>query len=149
MVDILRELRIPVLLAVGTCTAAPFAGATEPIRLFERATNEHVVDLGAHGDSPGDLLAFANPLYETANSNTLGKSNGSCVGTVVGGFWQCARPLSIAAGQVQVAGEYPDVGVADFAITGGTGRYAGARGRLRVHARHAGHTTYDFTVSLL
>ena len=108
-----------------------------------------MLDLGAHGDSLGDLLVFANPLYDAANAKALGTSNGSCVRTVVGKRWQCAWTMTLATGQLQIGGEYPDEGDADFAITGGTGRYAGARGTLHVHARDAGHTSYDFIVSLL
>ncbi len=149
MVNFRRGLRAPILLAVAACIAAPIARAAQPIRLVERATNEHVIDLGAQGDSLGDALVFANPLYDASNSKSLGTSNGSCARTVVGQRWQCAWTMTLAAGQLQVAGEYPDDGDADFAITGGTGKYAGARGTLRVHARDAGHTSYDFTVSLL
>jgi hypothetical protein len=149
MVDVWRGLRAPILVAAAACVATPPALAAESIRLVERATNEHVIDLGAHGDSLGDLLVFANPLHDATNGKALGTSNGSCVRTVVGQRWQCAWTMTLAGGQLQVGGECPDEGDADFAITGGTGRYAGARGTLRVHARDAGHASYDFTVSLL
>ena len=56
--------------------------------------------------------------------------------------------MRLGADELVVAGEYPDEGDADFAITGGTGHRAGARGTLHVHARDAKHTSYDFIVTL-
>ena len=134
------------ILVAGRASLAAHAGET--LHLVERATGEQVVDLGAKGDSPGDLLVFSNPLYDAANAKATGSSNGYCVRTVVGKTWQCSWTMQVEGGQLAVAGTDPDHGDADFAIVGGTGRYAGARGSLKVHARDAGNTAYDFTVSL-
>ena len=36
-----------------------------------------------------------------------------------------------------------------LAITGGTGKYVGAKGRMRLHARDAKGRAYDFTYSFV
>ncbi len=128
---------------------APMAVGGEVLHLIERATNEHVVDVGAKGDSLGDMLVFANPLYDAANTKSAGSSNGSCVRVEIGKSWHCSWMLAVAGGQIAVLGAYPDQGDAEFALAGGTGRYVGARGTLKIHARDAAHLSYDFTVSLL
>jgi hypothetical protein len=67
---------------------------------------------------------------------------------MVGRTWHCNWMIHLAHGQLAVTGTYPDEGDCEFAVVGGTGRYAGARGVVKVHARDAGHTSYDFTVTL-
>jgi hypothetical protein len=142
----LRIAALAVLASGGL--VAPAAGATEVLKVVERATNEHVVDVGARGDSLGDLLVFANPVYDAANVKAIGSSDGYCVRTVVGKRWQCTWTMRLGDDALLVAGEYPDDSDADLAITGGTGHRAGARGTLHVHARDAAHTSYDFVVTL-
>lgn len=127
---------------------ATASGAAERIVLVERASNEQVVAVTRAEDAIGHLLVFSNALYDAANRAAAGMSRGYCVRVEVGRWWQCQWTLELAAGALQVAGAYPDSGDADFAIVGGTGRYAGARGVLRVHARDAAHSAYDFAIEL-
>ena len=57
-------------LALAACLAAMIAlpaGAAEVIKLVEHPVNETTVDIGAKGDSVGDLLTFANPIFDAAN----------------------------------------------------------------------------------
>jgi hypothetical protein len=42
-----------------------------------------------------------------------------------------------------------DAGDSSFAVTGGTGKYAGAKGTMKLHPRDAKSTSYDFTYDLL
>jgi len=42
-----------------------------------------------------------------------------------------------------------DAGDSLFAVTGGTGKYAGAKGSMLLHARDAQSSSYDFTYDLL
>ena len=37
--------------------------------VVERALTDAVIDLGATGDSIGDMLAFGNPVFNAANTN--------------------------------------------------------------------------------
>ena len=58
--------------------------AAPQITVVERAVSDTDVDVGPTGDSRGDLLAFANPVYNRTNSNKVGRDQGSCIRTVVG-----------------------------------------------------------------
>lgn len=137
------------LIAASVLAATPLAaGAAETLHLVERASNEHVIDTPPAGDSLGDQLVFVNPMFDAANQKEVGTGNGSCVRTMVGKTWYCNWMIHLAHGQLAVTGTYPDEGDAEFAVVGGTGRYSGARGVLKVHARDAEHTSYDFTVML-
>ena len=47
-----------------------------------------------------------------------------------------------------VSGPFLDAGDSTLAVTGGTGKYRGASGQMRLHARDASGSSYDFTFSL-
>jgi allene oxide cyclase len=110
---------------------------------------ETTVDLGPKGDSIGDLLVFANKIYDAANKAQLGSDQGYCVRTVVGKSWECFWTLTLKAGQITVEGPFLDAGDSLLVVTGGTGKYAGAKGSLKLHPRDATPTGYDFTYDLL
>jgi allene oxide cyclase len=138
--------------AVGACAllwAAQPVFAAERLQLVERAMTDTTVDLGAKGDSVGDLLTFANPVYDAANKTQLGSDQGYCVRVAVGKSWECFWTLILAGGQITVEGPFYDNGDSVMAITGGTGRYAGAKGDMKLHARDAKATSYDLTYELL
>jgi hypothetical protein len=118
------------------------------LKLVERATSDAVTDLGAKDDSAGDLLTFANDVYDVANANKVGADNGWCIRTVPGKAWECFWTLSLADGQITVEGPFLDAGDSVLAITGGTGKYAGARGDMNLHARNDKGTEYDFVYNL-
>ena len=123
--------------------------AAEQIKVVERPVGETTVDLGAKGDSIGDLLVFANAVFDAANKAQLGTDQGYCVRTVVGKSWECNWTLTLHAGQITVEGPFMDEGDSLFAVTGGTGKYAGARGSMKLHPRDAKSSSYDFTYDLL
>jgi Allene oxide cyclase len=139
--------------AAGLCTvlcaAAHPAAAAEHLVLVERALTDTTLDLGAKGDSVGDLLTFANPVYDATNKTKLGSDQGYCVRVVVGKSWECFWTLILATGEITVEGPFYDSGDSTLAVTGGTGKYAGAKGALKLHARDAKATSYDFTYDLL
>ncbi len=124
-----------------------FAG--EQIKVVERPVGETTVDLGAKGDSIGDLLVFANGIFDSANKTKIGSDQGYCVRTIVGKSWECFWTLTLKAGQITVEGPFMDEGDSSFAVTGGTGKYAGAKGSMKLHPRDAKSTSYDFTYDLL
>lgn len=138
------------LLAGALVLQAPLvAAAAERIQVVERALTDTTVDLGAKGDSLGDLLTFANPIYDAANKTKLGSDQGYCVRVVVGKSWECFWTLLLADGEITVEGPFYDTGDSVMAITGGTGKYAGAKGDMKLHARDAKSTSYDFLYELL
>jgi hypothetical protein len=138
------------LLAGALVLQAPLmAAAAERIQVVERALTDTTVDLGAKGDSVGDLLTFANPVYDAANKTKLGSDQGYCVRVVVGKSWECFWTLLLADGEITVEGPFYDTGDSVMVITGGTGKYAGAKGDMKLHSRDAKSTSYDFLYEIL
>jgi allene oxide cyclase len=129
--------------------SAGTALAAQSLTVVERAVSDQTIDLGAKGDSPGDLLVFANPIYDAQNARQLGTDQGYCVRVVVSKSWECFWTLTLKEGQITVEGPFLDQGDSLLAVTGGTGKYAGARGSLHLHSRDAKSTAYDFTYELL
>lgn len=125
------------------------AVAAEKIQVVERALTDTTIDLGAKGDSVGDLLTFANPIYDAANKTKLGSDQGYCVRVVVGKSWECFWTLLLADGEITVEGPFYDTGDSVMVVTGGTGKYAGAKGAMKLHSRDAKSTSYDFVYDLL
>jgi hypothetical protein len=61
----------------------------------------------------------------------------------VGKSYECTWTNFLKGGQVVVQGPFFDAADSTLAITGGTGRYARARGSMKLHARPDGKS-YDF-----
>jgi allene oxide cyclase len=137
------------MLALGAALLTLPAFAKEQIVVVERPVGETTVDLGAKGDSVGDLLVFANKVYDAGNKAQVGTDQGYCVRTIVGKSWECFWTLTLAAGQITVEGPFLDTGDSLMVVTGGTGKYAGAKGSMKLHPRDATPTGYDFTYDLL
>ena len=132
----------------ATLLALPaFAG--EHIKVVERPVGETTVDLRPKGDSVGDLLVFANGVFDAANKIQVGTDQGYCVRVVVAKSWECNWTLILKSGQITVEGPFLDEGDSLFAVTGGSGKYAGARGSMKLHPRDAKSTSYDFAYDLL
>ncbi len=134
--------------AVALLFAAARASAGDAMHFVEHADTDAVTDTGAKGDSAGDLLTFANPVFDKANKAKVGSDQGFCVRTVVGKAWECWWTLQLKEGQITVEGPFLDAGDSVLAVTGGTGKYAGARGQMKLHARNEKGTEYDFVYEL-
>ena len=133
--------------ALALLTAAT-AQAAAHIAVVEHASNETTVDLGAKGDSVGDMLTFANPVFDSANKTQVGTDQGYCVRIVVGKSWECIWTLILKDGQITVEGPFMDAGDSLFAVTGGTGKYNGAGGQMKLHPREGKDPAFDFTYDL-
>ncbi len=147
-----RGIRVPSLLAVTGLVVAvsvvPATAETMHLALVERATTDASVDLGAEGDSAGDILTFANEIYDEANENKVGSDNGWCVRTLAGKAWECTWTLTLDDGQITTEGPFLDAGDSVLAVTGGTGAYTGATGEMKLHARDDKGSAYDFIYDL-
>jgi hypothetical protein len=142
--------RLASLAAAAVATLAmTSAFAAEQIKVVERPVGETTVDLTAKGDSVGDMLVFANGIFDAANKTQIGTDQGYCVRTIVGKSWECFWTLTLKAGQITVEGPFLDEGDSLLVVTGGTGKYAGAKGSLKLHPRDPTPTGYDFTYDLL
>ena len=147
-------VRAPAVLAaaclgVGLLAGVALAAEMEKLTVVERATTDVVTDTGAEGDSVGDILTFANEVFDEADAKRIGTDNGWCVRTAVGKAWECFWTLTLDQGQITVAGPFYDAGDSMLAVTGGTGAYAGVRGEMKLHARNAEGSAYDFAYSLM
>jgi hypothetical protein len=142
---------------VAACAAAIFAagcggGSSETtLKVVEHAETDTIRHIGPakEEDSVGDVLAFANPVFDSADKKQVGTDNGSCVRTAVGKAWECIWTLTVSEGQLTVEGPFFDAGKdSQLAITGGTGTYNEARGEMTLHARNPEETEYDFTYEI-
>jgi allene oxide cyclase len=113
------------------------------VTVIEHATTDATTDTGAAGDSAGDLLTFANEVFDAADARKVGTDQGYCVRVVAGASYECNWTTFLPAGQITVEGPFFDAKDSVLAITGGTGRYARARGRMELHSR-AGGTKFAF-----
>ena len=135
--------------AIAASLLAPAAFAGQTLHFVEHALTDETLDLGAKGDSRGDLLTFANPVFDAANRSQVGADQGFCIRVVAGQSWECFWTLMLKTGQITVEGPFRDSGDTVLAVTGGTGAFAGARGSMKLHARDAKGTSYDFIYDLL
>jgi allene oxide cyclase len=134
--------------ALLSLSALP-ARAGTPLTVVERPTDEKTVNLSAKGvDSVGDLLVFANPVFDAANKVKVGSDQGYCVRVVVGKSWECFWTLILKDGLITVEGPFYDTGDSTFVVTGGSGKYASARGSMKLHWRDAKGSAYDFIYDL-
>ena len=137
-----------IMLAAILLAACGSAPSKTTLHVVERATTDTVVDIGPTGDSIGDVLGFANEVYDANNQSKVGSDNGQCTRTAVGAAWECIWTLTLKDGQITVEGPFYDTSDSTLAITGGTGAYAQARGDMLLHARNAQGTEYDFTYTI-
>lgn len=143
-------LAVPLsLILVAALTRPVTAQEATTLALVEHATTDAVVDIGAAGDSAGDILTFANEVFDAGDARKVGSDNGWCVRTEAGKSWECFWTLTLADGQITVEGPFLDAGDSVLAVTGGTGKYAGARGEMALHARDAKGSAYDFKYTLM
>jgi allene oxide cyclase len=138
---------VVLLILAVTAWAAPPAkhsgggghrGQGKTITVIEHATTDTTTDTGATGDSVGDILTFANDVFDAADQTKVGTDNGYCLRTVKGAAYECNWTTFLAGGQITVEGPFFDAKDSTLAITGGTGRYRGARGEMELHSRDNG-----------
>ena len=151
----LRALILAAMLAAGVVTlvlvttaGARGERALHTVRVVEHATTDAVTDTGKKGDSAGDILTFANDIYDAGNTKKVGSDNGYCVRTVVGKAWECFWTAFLKGGQITVEGPFLDTSDSTLAVTGGTGTFSNARGSMKLHARNKKGTEFDFVYSL-
>ena len=139
----LTGLLIVVILALAAFRPSKLSINT--LTVVEHADTDTVTDIGEKDDSVGDVLTFANKVFDEKNEKEIGSDNGYCLRTVVGDALECNWTLTLTdGGTVVVEGPFYDTKDSVLAITGGTGDYADARGSMKLHARNDKGTEYDF-----
>ena len=123
--------------AVVALPAGSAAAKTITIKATSKLANARFVDTGAPGDSPGDLLVFTEKLFD-AKGRQIGSDAASCV-RLFDATSLCTGTYKLKGGQLMVQLLQPGpTGVYDQAITGGTGRFRGARGTVTVDQQPTG-----------
>jgi len=147
----IAAVAVVVVLVAGYVAQAGTAQrkAATLIHVVERATTDLVIDTGPTGDSSGDLLTFANDLYDETNVDKVGRDQGSCIRiNTTEGSWECTWINFLKGGAITVEGPFYDTHDSVMAITGGRGKYKDARGSMELKVLSDG-TGYDFIFHVL
>jgi hypothetical protein len=118
-------------------TSGSHGGKT--ITVIEHATTDATTDTGAPGDSAGDILTFANDVFDAADKSKVGTDQGYCLRVAAGVSYECTWTTFLPGGQIVVNGPFFDTTLNNtLAITGGTGRYRNARGTMDLKSQEDG-----------
>ena len=118
------------------------------ITVVEHADTDAVTN-GTAGDDVGNILTFANEVFNSADTHKVGTDQGSCVRIVVGESWECSWTTFLPKGQITVQGPFSDTGDSVLAITGGTGAYRNARGEMELKYHNPAGTKFDFVFHVI
>jgi hypothetical protein len=131
--------------------AAPSADAAKghrkiTIKARSKLDRVQFVDNAPTGDSAGDMLIFTEKLFNSRGKQ-IGSDAASCV-RLFDATSLCTGTYKLPKGRLMVQLLQPGpTGTYDQAITGGTGRYAGARGTVTV-AQQASGDRFTFRISM-
>ena len=121
-------------LTIGTAgSAASTDHDSRTFRLVAVSTEQNFLDLGAAGTSLGDQIEFTTRLLK--HHTVVGHQGGVCtITSAQRNEAQCLATYSLRGGQITgqaliILGDPTPYAVA---ITGGTGRYKGVEGEIRV-----------------
>ncbi|MBN1208189.1 MAG: dirigent protein [Myxococcaceae bacterium] len=152
----MRETRMRIGAGLVLFVALVGCGADEEepinirtLRVVEHADTDVVTDNAPTGDSVGDVLTFANVLFDEQNATQIGTDQGYCVRVVAGQSWECMWTAFLDEGQITVEGPFFDAKGSALAITGGTGAFRGARGQMQLEFRNPQGTEFDFIYQIL
>jgi hypothetical protein len=145
----LALLTISVALAIAVNASAGHSHhkAGHTIRVVEHATTDAVTN-GTKADHAGNILTFANKVFNAADTRKVGTDQGSCTRVVVGKSWECMWTTFLKKGQITVEGPFYDDGNSVLAITGGTGKYKNSRGQMKLKYHNKAGTKFDFVFQL-
>jgi len=129
-------------MTIRFCSAGAKAETTETLSFIElgyRADGSPAytnIDVDPPGPSPGDMQVFQGDIVDTTTRKLVGHDSGWCVRTWTSKqLSECSFTLTIADGQISVQGPSDRHGETVLAVTGGTGKYSGARGELKLNSR--------------
>ena len=140
--------------ATGIAAAGLAGGGAEAqdgqqtLRLVSVEQRCATADNGRRGESLGDLGACRGALREADGGARAGRAHWTCVylGSTRAGS-DCSAVVTLSGGTLQAAGELSHTSrTSTWAITGGTGELAGARGSVRLEQRSATRTSATITL---
>jgi hypothetical protein len=136
--------------AAAALAGAGAAGAQDAPQTLELVSVEQrcaTADNGRRGDSLGDLLACRGRLRDAAGREA-GRTHWTCtyLGSERAGE-DCMATVNLAGGTLQLAGVLSHTSPrSTWAIAGGTGGYAGARGTAELRQLSATRTAATITL---
>ena len=139
---------VPVFAAVNATANDKGKQDAGAIHVVEHATTDEVTN-GSSADAAGNVLTFANEVFNAADTAKVGTDQGYCIRVVVGKTWECNWTTFLAGGQITVEGPFSDTGNTVVAITGGTGKFRNARGSMELNFHNAAGTKFDFIFHLI
>jgi hypothetical protein len=151
-------LVVAALVAAGsTLVAAPSATANNvSLVWYLDRTFREVIDIGKEGNSVGDLTVTNGNISETRGGKAVGTYVTSQITARVlipGGREDRKTDLAMSVGNntiyatslIAANGGTPPSKLTMFAITGGTGKYAGVRGQMALKPLSASRYKISFT----
>ena len=143
----LALLAASVVLVLVVTASARHGSASQKITVVEHATTDAVTN-GTKADHAGNILTFANKVFNAADKKKVGTDQGSCTRIVVGKSWECMWTTFLDKGQITVEGPFYDTSNSVLAVTGGTGKYKNARGQMKLKYHNKAGTKFDFVFQL-
>jgi allene oxide cyclase len=150
-----RFFFVAAAVALGVLAVAVMGGGAgtsgsggKVVHVIEHATSDTTTDTGDPGDSAGDVLTFANDVFDASDTHKVGTDQGYCIRINAPGSYECNWTTFLAGGQITVEGPFFDTSDSVLAITGGTGAYRNARGQMQLDARNGG-TEFDFVFHVI
>ena len=116
------------------------------VTVIEHATTDATTNPG-QADGTGDVLTFANDVFDANDSAKVGTDQGYCIRVVAGQSYECNFTTFLPKGQITVEGPFYDTKDSTLAITGGTGRYRHVRGTMDLKSLEGG-TKFQFVFHL-
>jgi allene oxide cyclase len=143
----LLAVSVVLVIAVNASAGHGRHRAGDTIKVVEHATTDAVTN-GTKADHAGNILTFANKVFNAADTKKVGTDQGSCVRMVVGKSWECSWTTFLPKGQITVQGPFYDTSNSVLAITGGTGDYRDVRGQMKLKYHNSAGTKIDFVFQL-
>jgi allene oxide cyclase len=116
------------------------------VTVIEHATTDATTNPG-QADGTGDVLTWANDVFDAKDSAKVGTDQGYCIRVVAGQSYECNWTTFLPGGQITVEGPFYDTKDSTLAITGGTGRYRHVRGTMDLKSLEGG-TKFQFVFHL-
>jgi allene oxide cyclase len=121
--------------------------AAGEMRSNARSAVIHVIE---HAPGPnmrmvGGVLTFANPIVDDRNAKRIGRDQGFCLDIAVPivKSSECVWTTFLPGGQITTEGPLSDTERSFVAITGGTGKFANARGWAEEKVHNKAGTEFD------
>jgi allene oxide cyclase len=152
LIPVTAAAAVVLVFAVVNAAAGPSgskAAGGGSIHVVEHASTDAVTNGDAAVDKAGNVLTFANDVYDAGDRHKVGSDQGYCVRIVVGATWECTWTTFLPGGQITVEGPFSDTGDTVLSITGGTGAYRNSRGSMELRYHNAAGTEFDFVFDLV